>query len=170
MAEAWFGHARTLQEQLQGLEPALAAAPGRTVLDLGCAEGWIAREFQKAGAVAVHGVECNAELKIDPAVRVWRWNLNDGLPPGLLWKYDIVLLLAIVHKLRNPEERLKQYAALATERVVIRLPIGSTGMIRSKNFPDETCNCAEVMQGVGFVLEQTLPGPRGELVQHWVKP
>jgi hypothetical protein len=170
MAEAWFGHARTLQEQLQGLEPALAAAPGRTVLDLGCAEGLIAREFQKAGAVAVHGVECNENLTRHSEVRIWRWNLNDGLPPGLLRHYDIVLLLAIVHKLRKPGDKLAQYAALATERVVIRLPIGSTGMIRSKNFPDETCNCAEVMQGVGFVLEQTLPGPRGELVQHWVKP
>jgi hypothetical protein len=170
MAEAWFGHARTLQEQLQGLEPALAAAPGRTVLDLGCAEGWIAREFQKAGAVAVHGVECNAELKIDPAVRVWRWNLNDGLPPGLLWRYDIVLLLAILHKLRNPEDRLRQYAGMALERVVIRLPLGSHGWIKSKFAHQEKCYCNQVMKESGFKLEQTLPGPRGELVQHWVKP
>lgn len=139
------------------------------MLDLGCAEGWIAREFQKAGAVAVHGVECNVELKIDPAVRVWRWNLNDGLPPGLLWKYDTVLLLAIVHKLRNPEERLKQYAAIANERVVIRLPGGSTGVVSAKHFPAETCDCVEVMQQGGFTLEQTLPGPRDELVQHWVR-
>lgn len=169
MAEQWFGHARSLEEQLQGLAPALAAAKGKTVLDLGCAEGWIAREFQDAGAVAVHGVECNDNLELVPEVRIWLWNLDHGLPPGLSPKYDIVLLLAIVHKLRHPEQRLREYAAKANERVVIRLPEGSTGFVRSKNFAKETCDCVAVMQEEGFTLEQVLPGPRGEQVQHWLK-
>lgn len=167
MPEQWFGYARTLEEQMQGLEPALQFAFAKTVLDLGCAEGWIAREFQRAGAI-VHGVERNVELAIDPTLKVWRADLNVGLPVGLLERYDIVLLLAILHKLRNPEDRLRQYAGMAQERVVIRLPLGSHGWIKSKFAHQEKCYCNQVMKESGFELEQILPGPRGELVQHWL--
>lgn len=168
MPEAWFGHARTLEEQMLGLEPALRVAFARTVLDLGCAEGLIAREFERAGAI-VQGVECNPNLILLPGMQIWVWNLNDGLPPDLLPQYDIVLLLAILHKLRNPAERLRQYATISNERVVIRLPAGSTGLVSAKHFPTETCDCTAVMQECGFKLEQTLPGPRGEFVQHWIR-
>jgi hypothetical protein len=159
---------RTLEEQMMGLEPALFYASGRAVLDLGTAEGLIAREFIRAGAY-VDAVESNTRLVIVPGVPVMYWNLNHGLPPHLSPPYHIVLLLAILHKLRQPAEKLRSYAALATERVVIRLPFGSAGVITRKGHPEDQCDCNEVMQDCGFTLEQTLPGPREELVQHWIR-
>lgn len=158
--------ARTLAEQMLGLEPAFAEIKGKTVLDLGCAEGLIMQEALKAGAALVHGVECNAELMIQDGLTVTIANLSLGLPAGLRDQYDIVLLLAIVHKLRSPADRLREFAARATERVVIRLPLGSKGRLHSKH-SQEKCDCNVVMRECGLSLEQTLPGPRGELVQHW---
>lgn len=166
---------RTLAEQLLGLEPALAACAGKTVLDLGCAEGLIAREFLARGARGVIGLDNNApfvavarEAGMERA-RFFECNLND---PGEGFRdrfgADIVLALAIVHKLRLPGRSLAEFAAMARERLVIRLAAGSTGVIRHK-YGESQCDSREVMPACGFALEQVLEGPRGELVQHWVR-
>jgi hypothetical protein len=160
---------RTLQEQMQGLEPVVMTVKGKSVLDLGCAEGLIMREMSRAGATVVHGIESNASLKLLRGQTIGLWNLNEGLPNWLESRYHIVLLLAIVHKMHKPVESLKEFAARAKERVVIRLPAGSKGIITSKFYPTERCDCNAVMQESGFKLDQVLPGPRGELVQHWLK-
>jgi SAM-dependent methyltransferase len=160
---------RSLTEQMAGIGPALDSK-GKTVLDLGCAEGLIALEFMRGGAV-VHGVEFNRQLlevALDLGVPAWYFDLNEGLPEGCFAQYDIVLLLAIVHKLLDPAQKLREFSRLARERVVIRLPLGSDGKFRSK-YSEMPCDVQLIMPAEGFRLEQTLPGPRGELVQHWVR-
>ena len=164
---------RSLAEQMQGLAPALAAMRGKTVLDLGCAEGLIALEALRAGAALVHGVEYNRQLlevgqgvlSTCPDAILMYGDLNEGLPAQCRAHYDVILALAIIHKLERPAESLARYAAMA-DRVVIRLPLGSKGVFRAK-YSIRRCDTNAVMPAAGFVLEQTLPGPRKELVQHW---
>lgn len=167
---------RTVAEQLKGVEPALSSCAGKTVLDLGCAEGMISKAFLDRGASAVLGVEWNesfferAAAKIcDPRMLFMRRDLNemdaafrDRAPS------DIVLALAIVHKLRDPGAALTAFAGFSRERLVIRLPLGSDGVLRWKH-GRTNCDSREVMPRCGFRLEQVLPGPRGERVQHWIR-
>jgi SAM-dependent methyltransferase len=166
---------RTLGEQLKGLEPALAYANGRTVLDLGCAEGLIAQAFANAGATLVHGQDYNAafikfarENVAAPCV-FFDGELETPAPDWVLPQYDMVLMLAILHKLHNAKSILREYAQ-RTNYVVIRLPINSTGNIRPKH-PEtrgfKITNVNHEMEALGFSLIELIRGPRGEWVQHW---
>lgn len=183
MREGWFDipgeqrGRRKLEEQMRGLRPALDAARGKTVLDLGCAEGLIALEFAKAGALKVDAVDNNPEfidaastrLLGNPVISVAQADLTAGLPETLSRQYDIVLALAIVHKLSNPALALRRFADAAAGRLVIRLPLGSTGVFYRKGDSTMRCDTHKVMAGSGFKLEQQLAGPRREWVQHWVR-
>jgi SAM-dependent methyltransferase len=168
---AWFkidgreGGERTLEEQLKGLAPALEGAKGKRILDLGSAEGLISREFARAGAEHVLGVEIMAEH-----VEVAR-ELCAGLPCQFIQGdiaqlevptggWDIVLLLAVLHKTREPERILADLASAARELVVIRMPGGAKGGRYSHHRPgNELVDVALVLQRCGFVLERTERGP-----------
>lgn len=168
---------RTLREQLAGLEPAFAGVAGKSVADLGCAEGLIAREFEHRGA-SVYACDNNAKF-LDVA-RQWagprlhfelidlRELIRQEMASGEIWRYDIVLALAILHKLPDPEAAARFMAAAARERIVVRLPLGSEGVVKHKHGRRQ-CDLREVFPDCGLVHEQTLPGPRGELVMHWVR-
>jgi SAM-dependent methyltransferase len=163
---------RTLAEQMLGLDFDVSR---RKVLDLGCAEGLIAIEMRKRGATVVHGVEYNEQIfkralaLARGGVEFFRHNLNDGLPAQLLPQYDVVLMLAILHKLATPDIALRRFVVFARERAVIRLPLGSAGRIVGKHYPHEPCNVNETMPDCGFRLERCANGPRMEIVQHWVR-
>ena len=183
MRKGWFDipgeqeGARTLTEQMFGLEPAFESCAGKDVLDLGCAEGLIAREFVARGARTAVGIDNNEGFVVQarglmdghPRLRFAFRDLND-LDDDFVDVYsaDIVLCLAILHKLRLPGRSLALAARMARERLVIRLAAGSTGHIRHKH-GDGACDSREVMPPLGFRLECELPGPRGEQVQHWVR-
>lgn len=164
---------RTLQEQMLGLDAALLEANGKTVLDLGCAEGLIAIEFAKAGASSVVGYDYN-ETFIDVAKK--QQTETPDLPIDFyhaditkigFCKYDIVLALAILHKLPDPTEFTKYCTRIAKDLIVIRLPIGSTGYIRSKHARHMTADIPKILSANGFVRERKESGPRGEVVQYW---
>lgn len=137
---------RTVEYQLTGLETVAEAFKGRTVLDLGCAEGLIGRHCVQAwGAERVDGVTA-IQYEIDEALRQCaglpqrfilhdlRWNLealDQKLDPG----YDVVLLLSILHKVRKPMELLEWATAKARQMVVIRLPAPTIVDARSFNVP-----------------------------------
>lgn len=164
---------RTLTEQMLGLHPALAEARGRSVVDFGCAEGLIAIEFAKAGA-QVRACDYNASM-IDTAKR-----LAEGVPnveflhadlrevmSDTSWRCDILLLLAVLHKMPQPQLALEHFADIAGDLMVIRLPVGSSGeRLRSKH-TNERCNVNLTMGQRGFALEKSLTGPRRERVQYW---
>lgn len=170
---------RTLAQQMKGLTPALAAAPGRSVLDLGCAEGLIALEFARAGARSVRALDCNMELLATARVMQAGLAKNQGrasvefeagnvadlvAAPGE--RYDLVLALAIVHKMRRPAALLKYIAQVCGELAVLRLPKGSRGEFTTKWY-GIACDVNRELAGHGLTLEQQLPGPDGELVQYW---
>lgn len=176
---------RTLAEQMLGLAPALAGCRGRSVLDLGCSEGLIGIEFAKAGAT-VRGYDLQSRFVwrgneeadkagVAESCHFYKYNLADlcgGRVPETFPANDgadIVLALAIVHKLRRPDRALANMARLARERLVLRLPIGSDGAMACKYDPQAVCDSRIVMRRAGFRLEQTCEGPRSEKVQHWVR-
>lgn len=187
MAERWFrikGEAagdRTLEEQMAGLAPALAEAWGRAVLDLGCAEGLIGREFARAGALSVHGIEV-LHRHVAVAERIcaglpMRFTCADlgalaahEMPLESPRRYDIVLALAVLHKMADPSLGVRFCCWSAKSLVVIRLPAhGPTtrGILLSKHDPKGRCNLPATMQEQGFRLDRTTPGPRKETVQYW---
>lgn len=171
MPDSWFGGTRTLREQMRGVEPVLAEAAGKRVLDLGCAEGLISLEFARAGAAHVDGVDFNAEF-IAAANK-----LKGKLPVRFEWKrveeliqerreYDIVLALAILHKLQDPAAAMRWIFFTGARLVVVRLPRDSKGTFETKHHRTP-CNVIAEMRRNSFALERTAPGPRGELVQHY---
>lgn len=167
---------RSLAEQMLGLEG--LDVRGCSVLDLGCAEGLIGIEMAKQGARLVHGVENNPRFVLmarefagpHPCVRIFEWDLNGGPPALCLPRYDVVLLLAILHKLTAPTDHLRRFAGMA-DRLVIRLPLGSHGQFLAKHGDAdevrEYCDTVAVLGQCGMRLTDCRPGPRGELVHHW---
>ena len=131
-----------LAQRLSGLEPLLKDCKGRSVLDLGCAEGAVARAFLDAGAGPVHGFDIDAartdaaeRLCDDPRAQFCAGNLSDW--PAfvavhyrtLLPIYDIVLYLGLHQHLKAPErlatltgaaERAKAWFAVRTPEHVMR--------------------------------------------------
>jgi 2-polyprenyl-3-methyl-5-hydroxy-6-metoxy-1,4-benzoquinol methylase len=138
-SQGWFkgvgpGHGyRTLDEQLTGLETVLASAGGASVLDLGCAEGLISRQFALRGATRVDGLsiiggeiaigrELCAGLPVNLHVcDLGRW--DDWLaanPDALMPRYDIVLALSIFHKVEDIGRVVERALTFAGELVAVR--------------------------------------------------
>lgn len=167
---------RTLEEQMMGLAPALEECKGKTVLDLGCAEGLISREFARAGAAAVTGIEMlQTHLLYAQQMCKGIKNINficahigdyiktlERIP-----QYDIVLALGVIHKLPDPNVPLRFAAASAKNLLLFRAPaIKHGGKVKSKH-GDAMCDVNAVMSEMGFVDEKTIQGVRGEAVQYW---
>lgn len=161
---------RTLEQQIQGLEPALAAAAGKTVLDFGAAEGLISREFARRGATHVRGLEvieghvaearkfCEG-LPCEFAVM----NLNRLGPAAAGELVDIVLALAIIHKLKRPGEALRNFASYARELVVVRMPGFAYGTppttFQSERHGKDVVDVALELGRCGFSLDRVERGP-----------
>jgi len=160
---------RTLEQQLTGLTPLFESVAGKTVLDAGCAEGLIAIELARYGAKACVGlevveghVEVARELAAGLPCEFHQANLND-FDVGQLGEFDVVLMLAILHKLRDPSKVCTALAAVARELCVIRLP--PTGpVIKDPRSFWTLHDIITVMQSAGFYLEQTQSGP----FQEWM--
>ena len=182
MSKGWFkipgvrDGDRTLTEQLMGLQPAIDEARGKTVLDLGCAEGLITNEFAKAGAKRVTGIEllpshlavaqvvCRAQNNVSFICS----HLGDYIKSLEIFPtYDIVLALGIIHKLDDPAVPLRFAAKSARSLLVFRAPAKKyNGMVKSK-FTDAMCDVPAIMAQEGFVEERLIAGARGEAAQYW---
>lgn len=157
---------RTLWQQLTGLDPVLAEAAGAAVLDVGCAEGLISLELARYGARHVHGVEI-VSTHVDVANRL-RGDLpcsfevadvNDWTPSG---NYQIVLMLAILHKLRDPAAACARFAAACDDLCAIRLPPERAPVIVDPRSDNRPVDIAAVMDDAGFEHTLTLRGHLNE--------
>lgn len=169
---------RTLDEQMLGLKPALMECGGRTVLDIGCAEGLIGFEFAKAGAAHVHGIEVvqdhiqtayrlREKLKLTKAVTFEVADL--GELPAPTKQYDIVLALGVAHKLKEPAVGIRWAAKASRDLVVIRFSAGTVDtVLRSKRYSGK-CDVNAEMKKAGFTVERTEAGPRDETVTYYRK-
>lgn len=160
---------RTITEQLRGLEDVDVA--GKSVLDLGCAEGMILKHMMEQGASRGAAYEGNPDLfnaaceyLIPLGCEVVFADLNE---PQDFGKFDVVLLLAILHKLKNPAVSLRQFAAASRETVVIRLPRESDGIVRWKHGRYMECDTRAVLTELDFLLIRDAEGPRQERVHIW---
>jgi 2-polyprenyl-3-methyl-5-hydroxy-6-metoxy-1,4-benzoquinol methylase len=163
---------RTLGQQLVGLDRLFAAVPGKSVLDLGCAEGLISMECARHGALSVQGVEIRADHVA--AGRKLGGSLPVALDVGDLntWRpqhgYDVVLALALLHKLKNPSAACAEFCEAARELVVIRTPPKFDPWVivdgRSSNKPHDI---GKVLRGNGFKLSEQLAGTFGEVIGYW---
>ena len=163
---------RTFDQQLLGLDQLFAECPGKTCLDVGAAEGLISIELARRGAVAVHGLEVVANH-----VKVGRALIGD-LPVTLeaadvnTWQprrqYDIVLALAVLHKLKDPSSAARRLAGACKDLMVLRLPPEMGHLIIDGRSGCKPHDIAAVMHEAGFEVERTgYDGPFGEFVSYW---
>ena len=171
---------RSIQEQMLGLEDALAECAGKTVIDLGCAEGAISRAFAEAGASRVLGIEVlESHLKVArayckgyPQIEFVCANLRDYIPAHPDHeRFDITLCLGIAHKLPDPAVPLRFAARCTKDLLLFRAPGRAAlkqwdGTIKAKH-GDGACNVPEIMKAEGFIEEKLIPGVRGEAAQYW---
>ena len=161
---------RKAEEQTIGLEPVLAVAAGKSVLDLGCAEGLICKAFLDADAAMVHGVDCSrAVLAVagvicpSTAARFTRLDLNKwetagpDRHPDFADRYDIVLMLAVAHKVQDPERLFRHALALTGEWLAVRAAPVFSGK-NGKPFDMMDYLAAD------FTFEAQTDTPRGEWV------
>jgi 2-polyprenyl-3-methyl-5-hydroxy-6-metoxy-1,4-benzoquinol methylase len=167
---------RTVEQQLMGLDWLWTHCIGKTVFDAGCAEGVIALKCFNYGATAVHGVELVEErvqmarklaIAARPHVTFSIGNMETWMPVPRA--YDIVLGLAILHKLADPSACARRLAQAARETVIFRLPrYEAEGVIvdrRSKHVPHDIL---AVMAAEGFqIVSAACDGPFGEWVGRW---
>lgn len=164
---------RTLAQQLRGLEPMLNEAKGKRVLDVGCAEGLISLEVAYRGARSVHGYEI-VPGHVAIANRLAK---ERGLPcvfiqadmnrHAITERYDVVLLLAVLHKFSEPAARAIELASLSDDLCVIRMSPDGTEIIndaRSLNVPQDI---GSVMRSLGFVVERRELGPFDEVTWYY---
>ncbi len=163
---------RTLKQQLKGLGDLRERVAGKTVLDVGCAEGLISTYLFDHGAAAVHGLEVRPDfietanaLRGDRAVAFELADANDYEP---VRRYDIVIMLAVLHKLRDPSAVCRRFAAAAREMVVLRLPPENAPIIIDERSDNEPHDIGRAMQVSGFQLKNVgLIGPKAEWMGYY---
>jgi 2-polyprenyl-3-methyl-5-hydroxy-6-metoxy-1,4-benzoquinol methylase len=166
---------RTLDQQMQGLRLLLDLVKGKTVLDVGCAEGLIDFELIKAGAAATHGIEIRPHA-IEDAMKL-RGPLACAFEVGDAdeWQpkrsYDIVIMLALLHKLKDPSAACARYAECAKEMVVLRLPPRSDNpTVVDARSNHKTHNIGKVLRQAGFHQRHVTAGYLGEWVGYYTRP
>lgn len=164
---------RALANQLIGLDMLRSQVTGKTVLDVGCAEGLISVQLADDGATAVHGIEIvPGHVKIGTTLRGDRpvtFEVADANVYEPVRKYDIVIMLAILQKLRRPTAACERFAAAAREMVVLRLPPRGADpfVIVDSRSGGRDYNVRNSMHAQGFQLEHVLAGYLGEHISYW---
>jgi len=165
---------RRLEDQLKGLDWLFANAKGKTVLDLGCAEGLISIKLAQNGAVAVHGIEVVGEhvevgnkLRGALPVTFEHADLNRWRPKR---EYDIVIALALMHKLKNPTAACADFIAAARHAVVLRLPPEHAPTVIDDRSGNQPHHLGQTLKAGGFTAhEEHYGGHFGEYVGIWVR-
>jgi SAM-dependent methyltransferase len=136
---------RTCDQQMLGLARLTMEVKGRTVLDVGCAEGLVALQLERAGARAVHGIEIVANhVEVARTIAGQKTVCSFECADANTWAptdgFDVTIMLAILHKLRDPTEAVRRFAHVTRELCVVRLPPETAPIIvdeRSGNVPHD---------------------------------
>lgn len=160
---------RTQGEQLEGLFDLANVVRGRRVLDLGCAEGLIAKHLLAQGATYVLGIDCFGQaIKearaqcIGLPAHFIRADLNIARP----WideQFDVVLMLAILHKLKDPPALVNEVLRMDPELIVVRLPPHCPGYVRDERSGFQIHDVAKQIVDSGYTMTEG-SGPRDEWI------
>ena len=149
-----------LDSRLEGIAGVLEVCAGKTILDLGCAEGLIAQKFLENGAASVHGFEYD-ETRVRESLHrcsnfpqaIFRvadlsdWpRFAEKNTDILLERYDIVLYLGLHHHISREKRGALLNAALSlTDKCLV---------IRTPNALWDQDNLEENIHGQGFNVER----------------
>ena len=168
---------RTFEQQMMGLGWLAEACRGKSVLDLGCADGLIDLHLLKHGAERVHGIELVGERvqrarKLTKGYRTYfaADDLNDptAVPGGM---FDVTLALAILHKLQDPSAVARRMAYATRELIVLRLPPATGSTIVDRRSGEVPHDIDAVLRKEGFVQERANnDGPFGEWIGVYRRP
>lgn len=147
---------------------------GRSVLDVGCAEGMVSLKCHEAGAAIVHGVELReravevarslaGDRGIVDQVKFFQGDLSHPEQalnqPGMRPRYDIVLANAVIQKVgRRASRLLEAVTEKCDHTLVIRLPERRVQTGR-RDWVDPVARC----EAAGFrMLWESCGYPQGE--------
>jgi trans-aconitate methyltransferase len=158
---------RTLAEQMTGLDLLLRLVLNKSVLDVGCAEGLISSVLHDAGARSVHGIDVVQEhIRVARSLAGTRrisFETADAQTYRPTKRYDIVVMLAVLHKLPDPPAAAIKFADAALDTCVIRLPHPSQAPKKvSGRGPGTVRDIEAAMARAGFTLAAAHEGPRSE--------
>jgi SAM-dependent methyltransferase len=166
---------RNIADQLRGL--GVVEFKDKAVLDLGCAEGLIAKYALLQGAKLVHGLEIvpgHVEVareqcaEFGDRAKFYRMDLNAfATHDYLIEHYDVVLMLAILHKLRWPFGLLYGIMRFTPEVCVVRLAPGSAGIIRDDRSGRVAYDVPHWFDANGYELEGTGLGHYDEWIGYF---
>lgn len=140
-----------LEERIQGLGILGANAEGRSVLDLGCAEGLVSQWLVDHGATGALGFDYNktrvrkGNQMTGPNIVLSIADLATIKPLGR--SFDIVLLLAILQKMREPKRLLDYAIQHSHEWLAVRTP---SPIICDKRSDFRRINIKEHVCSAGF--------------------
>lgn len=154
---------RTLAQQMIGLGALRKIVKGKTILDVGCAEGLIGFELLDYGALLVHGVEIvPRQVYVARAIAIGRPVGTCGFIIGDVntfkptFEYDIVLMLGILHKLEDPEASCRRLVVAAKQLCVIRIPPSDVAhIIINRNGLQYNLDTIMVSEGFKLKFETT---------------
>lgn len=175
---------RTLDEQLKGLERALAAVGGKSVLDLGSAEGLISLECAKRGAAEVWGAEFIAEAVAEAKRQAFlagghgsrcrfvqmdlnKWTEAADVRGATPRHMGVVLALGVLHKLKRPEIVTRYIGKVARELAVLRLPPETAPVIVDPRSGNRPIDCEEILEAEGLELVEVARGHFDEWVGYF---
>jgi len=101
---------------------------GKSVLDVGAAQGYFSFEAEARGAARVVAVDLRESRVRDALVlkdikgSAVEFMLRDIVSDPITDQFDYVLLLNVVHHLREPLRVIRQLASITKERLVIEFP------------------------------------------------
>lgn len=119
---------RNLEHRTQGLSPLLDHINGKTILDLGSAEGLISHWLMKNGASHACCIE-RKHQSVEVSHELFKGMSYEMIDADLgnfenidIKDHDIVLALGIIQKLSRKKEFIQYFSNKAKEFFVIRIP------------------------------------------------
>lgn len=170
-----------LERQMTGLDMLWDRVTGATIADIGCAEGDIGMECVRRGAGFVLGIEYRPEAVKEANERAR--NVDNftclredadhwpGRPMLDRSRFDVILLLAVLHKLHRPAaalDRILRHTAKPTATVVLRLRPRDWPVLRDERSGNRPQDLDEVLRMHRFRLVHVDEGPVSGGVPEWV--
>jgi Methyltransferase domain len=121
---------------------------GKTVLEIGCAEGLVSLQNLKRGAKLTHGIEYRERavevansiagvLGLGDVARFYWGDIGDTTnafsQPGMLERYDVIIAMAVLQKVTNQPRVLGKILEKCGSTLVLRLPFRK--IFRYRFFP-----------------------------------